>query len=112
MITQGLYDSLGLSRTRPAIRRRWKAEVISGSITVNDHNAILGTGIREFLVGRTTSGDLGNAEFWWKPIQAHNGIIEVYINLGIVGLTILTSVLLVTFGKCYRDLLHECEMGR
>jgi O-antigen ligase len=52
------------------------------------------------------------AKWWWHPIQAHNGYIETYLNLGWIGLLILVGVLFATFRKSRRELLQNLEFGR
>ncbi len=56
---------------------------------------VLGTGYESFWMGdRTTT-------LWkrypWKPNQAHNGYLELYINMGGIGLAILVAVLIVYY---------------
>jgi exopolysaccharide production protein ExoQ len=50
--------------------------------------------------------------FRWKPTQAHNGYLEAYLNLGIVGLLILIAFILATFYKCRHELLRDFDWGR
>jgi O-antigen ligase len=52
------------------------------------------------------------AKWWWHPIQAHNGYIETYLNLGWIGLFILVGVLFATFRKSRRELIQNLEFGR
>jgi O-antigen ligase len=52
------------------------------------------------------------AKWWWHPIQAHNGYIETYLNLGWIGLVILVALLFATFRKSRRALLQDLEFGR
>jgi O-antigen ligase len=40
--------------------------------------------------------------YWWRPNESHNGYLEVYLNLGWVGVSLL-AVLLVTG---YRNILR------
>ena len=44
--------------------------------------------------------------------QAHNGYLEMYMNLGIVGLLILIAFILATFYKCRHELLRDFDWGR
>jgi O-antigen ligase len=39
--------------------------------------------------------------FWWHPNEAHNGYLEVFLNLGWVGIALLTSIIITG----YRNLL-------
>jgi O-antigen ligase len=44
--------------------------------------------------------------------QAHNGYLEMYMNLGIVGLLTLIAFILATFYKCRHELLRDFDWGR
>ena len=39
--------------------------------------------------------------FWWQPNQAHNGYVEVYLNLGLIGLGIVALFLLVSYHRIW-----------
>jgi O-antigen ligase len=73
-------------------------------------NPILGTGFESFWLGERL--DTMWAMWWWRPTQAHNGYLETYLNLGLIGLSILVGTILVTWRKCQRALLHSRELGR
>jgi O-antigen ligase len=76
----------------------------------NDDSPIFGTGFESFWLGSRSQKIW--EEFRWQPTQAHNGYVEIYINLGIVGLMILLGLILITFRKCRRDLLTDFQWGR
>lgn len=73
-------------------------------------NPILGAGFESFWLGKRL--DTMWQQFWWRPLQAHNGYIETYLNLGFVGLIVLAGQLLGTFQKASRDLMRRFELGR
>jgi exopolysaccharide production protein ExoQ len=75
-----------------------------------DTDPILGTGFESFWLGERLERLW--AKYWWKPNQAHNGYIETYVNLGIVGLALLAAMIVSTFLKIRRDLLTNFEVGR
>jgi O-antigen ligase len=52
---------------------------------------VFGTGFESFWLGARIEQLW--AKHWWRPTQAHNGYIETYLNLGIVGVLILLGVL-------------------
>jgi len=81
-------------------------------VLATDHNPILGAGYESYWSGERLQSIWSMPEFWWKPVQAHNGYIEVYLNLGIVGLAILIGVLLVAFRRCSEELIYRLEWGR
>jgi O-antigen ligase len=63
-------------------------------------NRIVGAGFESFWLGPRLERmwEL----YWWHPIEAHNGYIETYINLGAIGVVIL----LVLFGTGYRNIFR------
>jgi O-antigen ligase len=75
-----------------------------------DHDPILGTGFESYWLGDRLQKAW--TEFWWKPTQAHNGYLEAYLNLGIVGLLVLLGLILVTFRRCTQELSKDFEWGR
>ena len=50
--------------------------------------------------------------WWWRPTQAHNGYIETYLNLGLVGVVLLAGVLLSTFRRIARQLQTDLDFAR
>jgi O-antigen ligase len=72
-------------------------------------NPVVGTGFEGFWLGdrREAVQDL-----YPGLNEAHNGYLETYLNLGIVGVVITAAMLLATYGKCRRELLHNFEWGR
>ncbi len=79
---------------------------------------VLQTGINPFLGAGFESFWLGDRlkTIWDKwafhPTQAHNGYLETYLNLGLVGLVIMVGVLLAAFGKAKAELLRSFGFGR
>jgi exopolysaccharide production protein ExoQ len=49
---------------------------------------------------------------WWQPNEAHNGYLETYLNLGLVGLILLIGLFIATFWKGRRELLTNFQFGR
>lgn len=72
-------------------------------------NPLLGAGFESFWLGDRLTKLW--AKWWWRPIQAHNGYIETYLNLGFVGLVILTGVIIGTFWKMRNDVQKRFEFG-
>jgi exopolysaccharide production protein ExoQ len=52
------------------------------------------------------------SKFTWMPQSPHNGYIDVYINLGLVGLFLLTGVILSAYRKIKNRLLTDFNLGR
>ena len=75
-----------------------------------DNDPVLGTGFESFWLGERL--DKLWAKWWWHPNQAHNGYIETYLNLGMLGVVILAGLILSTFRKIRRELLTNLDLGR
>lgn len=71
---------------------------------------ILGTGYGGFWIG-----NIGNnlwETFQWNPGQAHNGYIDVYIDLGLIGLILLIALIVVTYKNILVNLSADSDFGR
>jgi exopolysaccharide production protein ExoQ len=73
-------------------------------------NPVLGTGFESFWLGKRLT-DLW-ALHWWHPTEAHNGYLETYLNLGVLGLGMMILLLIATFIRCKNDIVHRFEWGR
>jgi exopolysaccharide production protein ExoQ len=51
------------------------------------------------------------AKHWWMPNQAHNGFIEIYLNLGRIGLLMIVGILISYYLKSMRTLSRDYEFG-
>jgi exopolysaccharide production protein ExoQ len=74
------------------------------------NDPILGVGFESFWLGDRLQKMW--TKFWWRPLQAHNGYIETYLNLGVVGIVLLAGQIIGTFQKIRLDLLRRFEFGR
>jgi O-antigen ligase len=101
-----IVDLSGHSDTIEGRSRLWQY------LLQNNDSPIFGTGFESFWLGSRLQKIWSMHEFQWQPTQAHNGYLETYINLGIVGLLILLGLLVVTFYKCRHDLLTDFQWGR
>jgi O-antigen ligase len=73
-------------------------------------NPLFGAGFESFWLGERFREFA--ASRWWAPNQAHNGYLETYLNLGLVGLVLLIALLIATFGKGRRELFTNFQFGR
>ncbi|MFO1128776.1 MAG: O-antigen ligase family protein [Rhodospirillales bacterium] len=73
-------------------------------------NPLLGAGFESFWLGPRLEAMW--AKWTWRPIQAHNGYIEIYLNLGIVGVSLLAAIILATYGKIARQFLSDPDFAR
>jgi O-antigen ligase len=73
-------------------------------------NPAFGVGFESFWLGDRI--ELFHEGRPWTPNEAHNGYLEIYLSLGLVGLFMLIGLLIVTFRKIRSALLWHFEWGR
>jgi O-antigen ligase len=72
-------------------------------------NSLVGAGFESFWLGPRLE-KIWNV-YWWHPNEAHNGYLEVYLNLGAVGVALLMGLLLTGYRKTFKALRHDAEAG-
>jgi exopolysaccharide production protein ExoQ len=73
-------------------------------------NPILGTGFESFWLGERLEQLEGI--FFFIPNEAHNGYLEIYLTLGIIGLSILIGLFIATFWRIRAGLFRNFEWAR
>lgn len=73
-------------------------------------NPLWGTGFESFWLGWRL--DKIWSVYWWHPNEAHNGYLEVYLNLGWIGLALLGLVLLTGYRNTIGGFRSDPDMGR
>jgi O-antigen ligase len=86
------------------------------ALNIAAKSPVLGVGIGAFWVGQ-----LGNQIYplpnWsrvtpsWRPTEGHNGYIDTYVELGIVGLTLLFIVIVLAFMGALKHLESDFQFG-
>lgn len=99
-------DASGHESTLAGRGRLWEV------LLQTDTNPIIGAGFESYWLGERVGRIWSMPEFRWHPTQAHNGYLEIYLNLGIVGLMLLAGWIISTFGKIRLNLLKDFEWGR
>ena len=97
-------ESLGRDSTLTGRTPLWTA------LLNMDTNPILGTGFESFWLGARPMALEGI--FFFIPNEAHNGYLETYLSLGLVGLLLLIGLFVATFWKIRAQLFRNFEMGR
>jgi O-antigen ligase len=72
-------------------------------------NPVFGTGFESFWLGPRLER-MWNL-YWWRPNEAHNGYLEVYINLGWVGVCLLALVIAAGYRTVYGAWRRNCWAG-
>jgi O-antigen ligase len=86
-----------------------RTELWSYLITKSE-NPLIGVGYDSYWLGRRIQ-QLWDM-YWWHPTQSHNGYIEIYINIGLIGLFMMIGVLISTLRSTINKLLYDFEFGR
>ena len=73
-------------------------------------NPILGTGFESFWLGERPLQLKGL--WFFIPNEAHNGYLETYLTLGLVGVFLLVGLFVATFRKIRLELFRNFELGR
>src|SRR5215469_13596342 len=73
-------------------------------------NSILGAGFESFWLGPRLDHLWGI--FHWKPNEAHNGYLEVFLNLGATGVVLLVVVIVAGYRHAMNLFRREPEAGR
>jgi len=73
-------------------------------------NPILGTGFESFWLGERPK--LLEGIFFYLPNEAHNGYLETYLTLGLIGLFLLIGLFVATFWKIRLELFQNFDWGR
>jgi O-antigen ligase len=103
-ISKYLVSAVGRDTTLTGRTEIWK------QVLAFHTNPLIGVGFESFWLGDRykTMGDL----YWWQANEAHNGYLETYLTLGVIGVLILIGVILATFFKTRRELWRNFEWGR
>jgi O-antigen ligase len=75
-----------------------------------DSAPLIGVGFGSFWLGDRLRS---LAEIGWKTLgEAHNGYLEIYLSLGIIGLGILTAAIVSCYRNIRRKLIYDFENAR
>jgi O-antigen ligase len=99
-----LVQSLGKDATLTG-----RAEIWSEVLEMNS-NPLGGMGFESFWTGSRL--ETLWSRHWWRPNEAHNGYIEVFLNLGLIGVMLLAIAMAAGYRDAIRVLLQcDLELG-
>lgn len=75
------------------------------------NSPVIGKGFESFWLSSEIQQTIWSTR-WWKPHQVHNGYLEIYVNLGAVGIVLLLAMILSAFAKIKVALMSDFEFGR
>jgi len=82
----GVLSAVGRDPTLTQRTELW------GDVVVLNPNAVVGAGFESFWLGERLT--ILWAKYHWRPNESHNGYLEIYLNLGWIGLALFAFVLL------------------
>ena len=104
------FFALGVEASGRDTTLTGRTELWEDILTIASDHPILGVGYGSFWIG-----DLGN-NLWerhiWKPGQGHNGYLDVYVELGIIGVFFLLLIIISSFRQIVWTLKSNFEYGR
>jgi exopolysaccharide production protein ExoQ len=98
-----IVDMMGRDATLTGRTLLWD-ELLSMS-----RDPVLGTGFESFWLGDRMQSLW--TRHWWRPDQAHNGYIEIFVNLGMVGLALLAVVVVAGYRTVVQGFRHEPHLA-
>lgn len=72
-------------------------------------NPIIGVGYDTFWYGDRLK--IIWDRYWWHPIQAHNGYLEIFLELGIIGLILVSGIILSAYKKIRKSINVNYKIG-
>jgi len=73
-------------------------------------NPIIGTGYDSFWLGQRL--DIIWDKYRWQPTESHNGYLETYLDLGLIGLVLLAGCILAIGRNIEKTLVYDFELGK
>ena len=99
-----LISNLGRDPTLTGRTEIWKALLDMKT------NPLIGTGYESFWLGERLRKSWETFVFGIN--QAHNGYLEIYLNLGLIGLFLLISIIVSVYKKIYNTFIIDFDYGR
>jgi O-antigen ligase len=74
-------------------------------------NRWVGAGYESFWLGPRLDAMISNVTRWWVPNQSHNGYLEIFANLGWLGIGLLTVVIVWGYQRVIRAWRWHVPVG-
>jgi O-antigen ligase len=88
-----------------------RTEIWSDVYAVASRSPVLGVGYGAFWIGRLANIPW-TENLTWTLGQAHNGYVDIYLQLGLVGLCLLIALIFFTIPKIIKTFAIDFEYGR
>lgn len=99
----GVIESMGRDPTLTGRTELWSRVLGMAG------NSLVGTGFESFWLGPRME-ELWRI-YWWHPNEAHNGYLEVYLNLGWLGVALLALLLITGYRNAIAAFRADRETG-
>lgn len=100
----GALEAMGKDPSLTGRTELWKTVIsVSG-------NPLFGTGFESFWLGSRLQRIW--SAYWWHPNEAHDGYLEVYLNLGCIGLLLLALLIATGYRHVLAELRGNPNVGR
>jgi O-antigen ligase len=99
----GVLEAMGRN---PSLTGRTEIWSLAQSLVTNP---VLGAGFESFWLGKRM--EVFRQAYYFALNQAHNGYLETYLNLGWVGVGLLSFLILWGFRNVVRSMRNEPELG-
>lgn len=110
VILQDSILSLVVKSTGRDLTFTGRTPLWSELIRIGSNNLLLGSGYGAFWLGDHAQ-DLWNM-FIWRPTSAHDGYIDVFLQLGIIGLFVLLLYIITTYKDILTTFVDNFEYGQ
>ena len=115
IVVQGFQTTTGISIFEASVEATGRDTTLTGRTELWDDvlriaadHPILGVGYGSFWIGNTHN-------LWdkhiWGPTQGHNGYVDVYVELGIVGVLLLAGVIISAYRGILQTLKWNFDLG-
>jgi exopolysaccharide production protein ExoQ len=71
-------------------------------IKISNGTILFGVGYDSFWLGERL--ELIWSRYWWKPTEAHNGYVEIFLELGLVGICFYIIVFIASINKIFKNI--------